>query len=140
MFKTSLQRNIRNSLAFFTIGIGWITLTGMPAKANPVVIIQNQPPTCSSVVLGSPIPAPVPLNTVTGEPCSFSSSLGYTTPVRTVIYNPGFINPTIINPRISNSVLVNPVIINAPRYPYGTFGGSTIIYRDPGNIRIRISK
>jgi hypothetical protein len=140
MPKISLQSYIKKSLAFLTLGIGWIILTGMPAKANPVVIIQTQSPTCSSAVLGSPIPAPVPLNTVTGEPCVFSSSGGYTTPVRKVIYNPTLINPTINNSRITNSVLVNPVIINSPRYPYGTFGQSTVIYRDPGNIRIRISR
>lgn len=140
MLKTSpsLPNYMKKALTALTLGIGWVTATGMPAKANPVVVVQQ--PTCSSVVMGSPIPAPVPMNTVTGEPCLFSSSSSFTTPVSRVILNSTLVNPTVINSRISDSVLINPVIINSPRYPYGTFGRSTVIYRSPGSVRIRISR
>lgn len=140
MLKTSqsLQYYIRKALAPLTLAIAWVTATGMPAKAIPVVVVQSQ--TCSSAVLGSPIPAPVPLNTVTGDPCSLSSNVSFTTPVSRVIQNSTLINPTIINSRISDSVLINPVIINSPSYSYGTFGRSTVIYNSPGSARIRISR
>ncbi|HAG80167.1 MAG TPA: hypothetical protein DCL61_03125 [Cyanobacteria bacterium UBA12227] len=121
----------------------------MPVAANPVVI---QSPSCSTVIYGSPIPSPVPMNTVTGQPCSFSSYdyfpnynssyyYGYDNPVRTpirgTIRNSTLINPTIIDSTISDSVLVDPVIINSPRSTRRVLLRSDVIYPSSG-VRIRI--
>ncbi len=41
-----------------------------PSQVNPQVNPTVQQPTCSGVVMGSPIPRPVPINTATGRPCN----------------------------------------------------------------------
>lgn len=129
------------------IGVALLSSTGMRVEAQPVVVVQPQ--LCSSIVYGSPIPAAVPRNPVTGQPCS-GSSYGYGVynsygiPATGVIQDSTLINPTIINSRVSDSVLVNPVIINSPRFPRSTIRPSVIysppaIYNPPG-VRIRIGQ
>lgn len=128
-----------NTVTPLSLGVALLTSVGMPAEAIPVVVQSAHPTT---QIYGSPIPSPVPLNSVTGSPCALSpyNCRDYNIVVpagRGVIDNSTLINPTVINSRISDSVLVNPVIINSPRYPYGT-GRPPVIYNPPPGVRIRI--
>lgn len=117
-----------------------LAVAGMPVEARPVVI-QASPPT--SFIYGSPIPTPVPVNPVTGQPSSLSSS-GYRDynvirrPLGGMIQNSTLINPTIINSTISDSVVIDPVIINSPRSTRTTLRRSGFIYNSPGSLRIRV--
>jgi hypothetical protein len=141
MLKTvpSQQRSLNwfrltNTLTPLTLGVALLTATGLSVEARPVFV---QPASCSTSIIGSPIPSPVPMNPVTGQPCAFSPYSPVITPGRGVIRNSTLINPTVINSRVSNSVLVNPVIINSPRSPYGIVR-PPVIYNQPG-VRIRIN-
>lgn len=146
MLKTSAFQPpwLTSVLTPLTVGVAWIALTNLPAAARPV-LVQSQ--TCSSVIYGSPIPAPVPMNSVTGRPCSFSfdnnpNYRDYNTlrrPIRGTIRNSTLVNPTIIDSTISDSVLVDPVIINTPRSSRRTIQRPGVIYRSPG-IQIRIGQ
>src|SRR3712207_6086470 len=107
---------LTHALAPLTVGAIVLTSVGLSAQARPVVI-QSQP--CGSYIYGNPIPAPVPVNPITGTPCSLSSSTVIVTPGRGTIYDSTLIRPTIVNSTVSNSVLVNPVIINSPRSSRG---------------------
>ncbi|HEY9794769.1 MAG TPA: hypothetical protein V6D30_03935 [Leptolyngbyaceae cyanobacterium] len=142
------------ALTPLTLGVALLTVTGMPAEARPVVI-QSSPPT--SFIYGSPIPSPVPVNPVTGQPSSLSS-YGYRDynhnlirrPLGNTIRNSTLINPTVIDSTISDSVLIDPVIINSPRStrsplrrysPRSTrspLRRSGVIYNSPGSLRVRI--
>ena len=117
-----------------------LVVGGMPVEARPVVI-QASPPT--SYIIGSPIPSPVPVNPVTGQPSSLSSSdyRNYNVirrPLGGTIQNSTLINPTLINSTISDSVLIDPVIINSPRSTRTTLRRSGVIYNSPGSLRIRV--
>ena len=141
MLDTVLSRQLsstwlRLTCAVAPLSLGAIVLTsvGMSAQALPLVI---QPQSCGSYIYGNPIPAPVPVNPITGQPCALSSSTVVVTPGRGTIQNSTLIRPTIVNSTVSNSVLVNPVIINSPRVSRGVFVPSRVIYNPPG-VRIRV--
>lgn len=141
MLKTSIfsQPWLTSLLSPLTLGVTWLTLGIIPVAANPLII---QAPSCSTVIYGSPIPSPVPMNTVTGQPCAFSGydypnynssyNYGYNHPVRTTIRgtirHSTIINPTIIDSTISDSVLVDPVIINSPPSSRRVILHSDVIY------------
>jgi hypothetical protein len=143
-------------LAPLTVGVALVVSGAIPVTANPRIV---QSKTCSSVIYGSPIPAPVPVNPVTGQPCSFSFNnyrdynyrdynyrdydYGYDNSarnqVRGTIRNSTLINPTIIDSTISDSVLIDPTIINSSRYNRRVIIRSNVIQRTPG-ITIHIGK
>lgn len=150
-------------LAPLTVGVASVVSGAIPVTANPI-IWRSQPQTCSSIIYGSPIPAPVPVNPVTGQPCSFSSNNNQDynyrdynyrdynyrdydyrdynsarNQVRGTIRNSTLINPTIIDSTISDSVLIDPTIINSSRYNRGIIIRSNVIQRTPG-ITIHIGK
>jgi hypothetical protein len=147
-----LQRRWLNiMLTPLTVGVAWMIVGNNAVDARPI-----QSSRCSSVIYGSPIPAPMPVNPVTGRPCTFSSggssyrnyrdrdNTRYKEPIRGSIRDSTLINPTIINSTISDSVLVDPVIIDTPRSTRrrvrsGRVGirRSDVINRSSG-IRIRI--
>lgn len=153
MLKLSiLQRRWLNiMLTPLTVGVAWMIGGDNAVDARPI-----QSSRCSSVIYGSPIPAPMPVNPVTGRPCAFSSggssyrnyrdrdNTRYQKPIRGTIRDSTLINPTIIDSTISDSVLVDPVIIHTPRSTRrGVRSGrvrlrrSDVINRSSG-IRIRI--
>ena len=149
MFKTppSQQRCLNwfrliDGLTPLTLGVALLTSLGMPVEARPVVV-QSAPPT--SYIYGSPIPSPVPVNPVTGQPSSLSS-YGYRDynhnlirrPLGNTIRNSTLINPTVIDSTISDSVLIDPVIINSPRSTRSPLRRSGVIYNSPGSLRVRI--
>lgn len=147
MLKTSyrLSRLGRTALMSASLATGvtgfssWVS----PARADLIItggypqVIQQAP---SSIIYGSPIPAPVPVNPVTG---SFTSSTsyygvypgsygyggygyggygysgygygGYGRATGSVV-NSTLINPTVVNSSIYNSTLINPRIIDSSRY------------------------
>ncbi|MEQ9355355.1 hypothetical protein [Coleofasciculus chthonoplastes] len=154
MLKLSiLQRRWLNiMLTPLTVGVAWMIGGDNAVDARPI-----QSSRCSSVIYGSPIPAPVPVNPVTGRPCASSfggsSDRNYRDyddyrrdkkPIRGTIRDSTLINPTVIDSTISDSVLVDPVIIHTPRSTRrGVRSGrvrlrrSDVINRSSG-IRIRI--
>lgn len=147
------QSGLNYLLAPLTVGVALVVSGAIPVTANPI-ILRSQPQTCSSVIYGSPIPAPIPVNPVTGQPCSLSSNnyrdynyrdydyRDYNStrnPVRGTIQNSTLINPTIIDATISDSVLINPTIINLSRYNRRVIIRSNVIQRTPG-ITIHIGK
>ncbi|MFP4124712.1 hypothetical protein [Coleofasciculus sp.] len=147
-----LQRRWLNiMLTPLTMGMAWMIVGDSAVDARPI-----QSSRCTSVIYGSPIPAPVPVNPVTGRPCAFSSGgsssrnyrdrddYRYKEPIRGTIRDSTLINPTIIDSTISDSVLVDPVIIDTPRSTRRrSYSGrvpirrSDVINRSSG-IRIRI--
>ncbi|MCP2731727.1 hypothetical protein [Limnofasciculus baicalensis] len=152
------QSWLNHLLAPLTVGVALVVSGAIPVTANPI-ILRSQPQICSSIIYGSPIPSPVPVNPVTGTPCSFSSNnypdynyrdynyrdydYGYDNstrnPVRGTIRNSTLINPTIIDSTISDSVLIDPTIINSSRYNRRVIIRSNVIQRTPG-ITIHIGK
>lgn len=134
-----------------TVGVSLVVSGAIPAIANPIILRSQS---CSSIIYGSPIPAPVPVNPVTGQPCSLSSdNYGYDNyrdynyrdynygdynygrnPVRGRIENSTLINPTIIDSTISDSVIIDPTIINSSRYNRRVIIRSNVIQRSPGII------
>ncbi|MEQ8971001.1 MAG: hypothetical protein RIE73_11465 [Coleofasciculus sp. C1-SOL-03] len=121
MLKFSLlqRRWLNIMLTPLTVGVAWMIVGDSAVDARPI-----QSSRCSSVIYGSPIPAPVPVNPVTGRPCAFSSGgssyrdrddYRYKKPIRGTIRDSTLINPTVIDSTISDSVLVDPVIIDTPR-------------------------
>ncbi|EDX77302.1 hypothetical protein MC7420_439 [Coleofasciculus chthonoplastes PCC 7420] len=153
MLKFSLlqHRWLNIMLTPLTVGVVWTIVGDSAVEARPI-----QSSRCSSVIYGSPIPAPVPVNPVTGRPCSFSSGgssyrnyrdrddYRYKEPIRGTIRDSTLINPTIIDSTISDSVLVDPVIIDTPRSTRRRvrsgrvrIRGSEVIDRSSG-IRIRV--
>ncbi len=92
--------------AGFPVTGGYIHVTG----------VQQAP---SSVIYGSPIPAPVPLNRVTGSTTSttyYGVTPGtYTTRGRAV--DSTLIYPTVVNSPIYNSTQVNPTVVDSFGYP-----------------------
>ncbi len=144
-------------LAPLTVGVVSVVSGAIPVTANPI-ILRSHPvvpsPSCSSIIYGSPIPAPVPVNPVTGQPCSFSSDnyrdYNYRdydygdynygrNPVRGRIENSTLINPTIIDSTISDSVIIDPTIINSSRYNRRVIIRSNVIQTSPG-ITIHIGR
>ncbi len=138
-------------LAPLTVGVALVVSGAIPVTANPI-ILRSQPQTCSSIIYGSPIPSPVPVNPVTGQPCSLSSNNYHNynyrdydyrdynsarNQVRGTIQNSTLINPTIIDSTISDSVLIDPTIINSSRRR--VIIRSNVIQRTPG-ITIHIGK
>ena len=104
-----------------TVGVALVTATTTPASAQSVVVVEGGISTgfsqssnaTSSVIYGSPIPAPMPVNSLNG----FSpSSTYYSYPVRRTVVNSTLINPVLVNPTIRDSTLINPVIVNEPQY------------------------
>jgi hypothetical protein len=120
-----------------TAGIALLALVGKPVEARPLGMASPLP---STIIYGSPIPAPVPVNPITAEPdfvfpYDYRVNDPFRTPVRGVIQNSTLINPTVINSTIVDSVLVNPVIVNSPSFPRRVFGR---FYNPPGSLRIQI--
>ncbi len=140
--RDSLQQPWLSSvITSLTVGVAWVTSSALPVAARPLIV---QSSTCSSVIYGSPIPAPVPVNPATGQPCSVSSPKyrdydSIRTPIRGTIRNSTLINPTIIDSTISDSVLVEPIIINSSRSNRRTVLRSRVIYPS-SEIRIRIEQ
>lgn len=77
--------------------------------------------TPSTMIYGSPIPAPMPVNSVTGSLTSSTSYdkvyPGYYGRVTGGVVDSTLINPTVVNSPIYNSTLINPTIIDSSRYP-----------------------
>ncbi len=153
MLKLSLlqHRWLNIMLTPVIVGVVGMIVGDSAVDARPI-----QSSRCSSVIYGSPIPAPVPVNPVTGRPCAFSSGgssyrnyrdrddYRYKKPIRGTIRDSTLINPTIIDSTISDSILVDPVIIDTPRSPRRRVRSgrvrirrSDVIDRSSG-IRIRI--
>lgn len=132
MLKTSyrLYRSGRTALVSASLATGvtvfssWVS----PARADLIItggypqVIQQAP---SSVIYGSPIPAPVPVNPVTGSLTSstryyqvYPGFYGYGGYGRVTggVVNSTLINPTVVNSSIYNSTLINPTIIDSPGY------------------------
>ncbi|MEQ8757842.1 MAG: hypothetical protein RID09_30590 [Coleofasciculus sp. G1-WW12-02] len=124
MLKFSLlqRRWLNIMLTPLTVGVAWMIVGDSAVEARPI-----QSSRCTSVIYGSPIPSPIPMNRVTGQPCAFSSEgssysnyrdrdyTRYQEPIRGTIRDSTLINPTIINSTISDSILVDPVIIDTTR-------------------------
>ncbi|MEQ9667423.1 hypothetical protein [Coleofasciculus sp. G2-EDA-02] len=124
MLKLSLlqRRWLNIMLTPLTVGVAWMIVGNSAVEARPI-----QSSRCTSVIYGSPIPSPIPMNRVTGQPCAFSSEgssdrnyrdrdyTRYQEPIRGTIRDSTLINPTIINSTISDSILVDPVIIDTTR-------------------------
>jgi hypothetical protein len=112
-----------SGLGALSLGLLSLVTQVAPALANPVRIYyptngyqpyQGQ----SNWIYGSPIPAPMPVNPVTGSAVNSQYYNGYIIrqPRRyhrgdRQIDNSILVNPTLINSEVSDSVLVNPTII-----------------------------
>lgn len=124
MLKVSLLQRCWLYIMLTPLTVG-VAGAGMIVGNNAVEARPIQSSRCSSAIYGSPIPAPIPVNPVTGQPCAFSSDgssyqrdrdyTRYRKPIRGTIRDSTLINPTIIDSTISDSVLVDPVIIDTPR-------------------------
>ncbi|MBE9126906.1 MULTISPECIES: hypothetical protein [unclassified Coleofasciculus] len=145
MLKLSLfqQPWLTSLLTPLTLGVAWMISGQMPVDARPVVIRSQS---SSSYIYGSPIPAPVPVNPVTGQPSAFTpynydygNDYRVRRPIRGSIRNSTLINPTIIDSQISDSVLIDPVIIDSSRSARRRIQRSGVIYTSPG-IRIQIGQ
>jgi hypothetical protein len=113
-----------SGLGVLTLGSLLVLAHGLPTSANPIRI--NYPingyqpyPGYTNWIYGSPIPAPMPVNPVTGSSVNSQFYHGYiiTQPRRFKrsdrhINNSILVSPTVINSQFSNSVLVNPTIVD----------------------------
>lgn len=131
MLKTSyrLYRLGRTAIvsAFLATGVTGFSSWVSPARAD-LIIIGGYPQVIqapSSMIYGSPIPAPLPVNPETGSFTSSTSyygvypgSYGYGGYGRVTggVANSTLINPTVVNSSIYNSTLINPRIIDSSRY------------------------
>lgn len=132
MLKTSyrLYRLGRTALVSASLATGMTVFSSWvsPARADLIItggypqVIQQAP---SSMIYGSPIPAPVPVNPVTATTSStryygvypgFYGGYGGYRRVTGGVVNSTLINPTVVNSSIYNSTLINPTIIDSPGY------------------------
>jgi len=131
-----------------TLGVAILPAVTFPAMADHGVIIQRSrrqapTPAIGNMIYGSPIPAPMPVNPVTGSSIRNSSRYeGYYDYPRQrnhTIERSTLINPTIIDSDISDSILINPTIIrdrdSHRRYDYD----QRRVYSPSRGVQIRIS-
>jgi hypothetical protein len=132
-------------LTGLVVGMAFVPSLISPAAARPRVIIRLgdsvRQPAPSTYIYGSPIPAPVPVNPVTGHVQRYDRD-AYGRPSRRDYSNYGFyrrdrgiyddrrgiyrgriedsvlVNPTIVDSEIEDSVLINPTIIDQNRRYY----------------------
>ncbi|PSB04787.1 hypothetical protein [Merismopedia glauca] len=105
-----------------SLGLLFLVTQAAPSLANPVRVyypINRYQPYqgYTNWIYGSPIPAPMPVNPITGSAVNSQSYNGYIIrqPLNRSyrrINNSILVNPTVINSQVSNSVLVNPVVVD----------------------------
>jgi hypothetical protein len=132
-----------SGLGVLTVGLASLLVQAAPSLANPVIYdygnYRSYPYPSdrgySNFIYGSPIPAPVPVNPVTGAvvfPDSHNDSNGMEERVRQryrQINNSVLIRPTVIDSEVNDSVLVYPTIVETDGYPPVYLRRSAPVYR-----------
>lgn len=119
--------NIKHSplhLLGFGLAVALIGATTAPASAQVIIINgggrdyyrDSHRPSTGSIIYGSPIPAPMPVDPNTGLLPNRSTYKYYRRDRHDHIRDNVFVNPVLVNPRIRNSTIVNPRIYRDSRY------------------------
>lgn len=142
------HKHWKSLLTALTLSMAIFPAVSFPAIAEHRVIIQRTrreapSPMIGNMIYGSPIPAPMPVNPITGTSLRHSTRRYedyYDYPRRSdrTIKRSTLINPTIIDSEISDSILINPTIIrDYDSDLYYDYDGRRV-YSPSGGVQIRI--